>query len=77
MLSIGALTLFLAAVPPFDGNTPWILGGMAAVLAPLGPILARHLIGDRSARVPALRRLDSLILLGPAWAVATALLLHV
>jgi hypothetical protein len=77
MLSIGALTLFLAAVPPFDGNTPWILGGMAAVLAPLGPILARRLIGDQSARVPALRRLDSLILLGPAWAAATALLLHV
>jgi hypothetical protein len=77
LLSIGALTLFLAAVPPFDGNTPWILGGIAAVLAPLGPILARRLTGDDSVRVPALRRLDSLILLGPAWAAATAVLLHV
>jgi len=77
LLSIAALTLFLAAVPPFDGNTPWILGGIAAALAPLGPILARHLMGDHAVRVPALRRLDSLILLGPAWAAATALLLHV
>jgi hypothetical protein len=77
VLSIGALTLFLAAVPPFDGSTPWILGGIAAALAPAGPILARRLPAEPSARVPALRRLDSLILLGPAWVAATALLLHV
>jgi hypothetical protein len=76
--SIGALTLFVAAVlvPPFDGNSPWILGGLAALLAPVGPIVASHLTGDDSARVPALRRLDTLIVLGPAWVAATAVLLH-
>jgi hypothetical protein len=76
LASIGALTLFLAAMPPFAGDTPWILGGLAAVLAPLGPIVARRLTPEPSARVPALRRLDSLIVLGPAWGAATALLLH-
>ncbi len=76
MASIGALTLFLAAMPPFAGDSPWILGGLAALLAPLGPIVARRLTADPSARVPALRRLDSLIFVGPAWAVATAILLH-
>jgi hypothetical protein len=79
LASIGALTLFVAAVfvPPFDGNSPWILGGLAAVLAPIGPVLAGRLTGDRSARVPALRRLDTLMVLGPVWAAATALVLHV
>jgi hypothetical protein len=76
--SIGALSILVAAVlfAPFRGNSPWILGGMAAVLAPLGPIAARHLTPDRGVRVPALRRLDSLLLLGPAWAVGVALLLR-
>lgn len=76
--SIGALSILVAAVlfAPFRGNSPWILGGMAAVLAPLGPIVARHLTPDRGVRVPALRRLDSLLLLGPAWAVGIALLLR-
>jgi hypothetical protein len=75
--SIGALSILVAAVlfAPFRGNSPWILGGMAAVLAPLGPIVAGHLTPDRGVRAPALRRLDSLLLLGPAWAVGVALLL--
>jgi hypothetical protein len=79
LAGIGALTLFVAAVlvPPFEGSSPWILGGLAAVLAPMGPVFARWLTGDTSARVPALRRLDTLMLLGPAWAAATALVLHV
>lgn len=76
--SVGALTLLVAAVlfSPFQGSSPWILGGMAALLAPLGALVASRLTPDRSARVPALRRLDSLILLGPLWAAGTALLLH-
>jgi hypothetical protein len=77
--SIGVLSLFVAAVlvPPFRGASPWVLGGMAAVLAPIGPVVARRLARDPSARVPALRRLDSLLLLGPAWAIGAALLLRV
>ncbi len=65
--SIAALTLFVAAVlaPPLSGATPWLLGAAVAVLAPIGPVLARWMTGDKLAQVPALRRLDSLILVGP------------
>jgi hypothetical protein len=75
---IAALTLLVAAVlfAPYRGDSPWILGGVAAVLAPLGPSVARRLTSDASARVPALKRLDSLLLLGPAWAAGVALLLR-
>lgn len=74
--SIGAVTLAVAAVlvPPFRGATPWLLGGLAAVLAPLGPYAGSALLGDRRARAPALRRLDSLLVLGPLWVLAAVLL---
>jgi hypothetical protein len=79
IVSVGILSVLVAAVlaPPFTGSSPWILGGIAAVLLPLGPIVCRPLIGRaRSpARVPALRRLDSVVLLAPAWPAAIALLL--
>lgn len=76
--SIAALTLFVAAVlvPPFTGASPWLLGGGAALLAPVGPVLARWVTGDPTAPVPALRRLDSLFLVGPAWVAGVAYLLH-
>ena len=67
--SIAAVTVAVAAilVPPFGGARPWILGAAAVVLTPLGPVAATMLLGDRRARVPALRRLDALIVLGPIW----------
>lgn len=75
--TVGALTLAVAAVlvPPFRGASPWQLGALAAVLAPLGPLAASTLLGDRRARVPALRRIDVLVVLGPVWAAAAAALL--
>ena len=45
------------------------LSELAAVLAPLGPAAASLLLGDRRAPANALRRIDSLILLGPIWAI--------
>jgi hypothetical protein len=76
--SVAALTLFVASVltPPFTGASPWLLGGAVAVLAPAGVVLARWVTGDKTAPVPALTRLDSLLLAGPAWAAGVALLLH-
>lgn len=76
--SIGAVSVAVAAVlvPPFEGATPWVLGLIAAVLAPLGPLAADNLVGDRRARLPALRRIDSLLLLGPLWALAAAVTLE-
>jgi hypothetical protein len=74
---IFAVTLAAAAifVPPFDGASPWLLGALAAGLAPLGPIGARRLLGDTRARAPAVRRLDSLLVLGPLWTAAAYVLL--
>jgi molybdopterin synthase sulfur carrier subunit len=64
------LTIFAQVVllPPFVGAQPLFLGLLAAVLAPCGPVAASALLGDRNAHAPALRRLDSLLLLGPLWA---------
>ena len=74
--SVAALTIGVAAVlvPPFRGISPWVLGGLVAVLAPAGPHVASALLGDRGGRVAVLRRLDSMLLVGPAWAVAARLL---
>lgn len=73
----GTVTLTVAAllVPPFRGASPWVLGALAAGLAPLGPLAASALLGDSTSRAPALRRLDSLLVLAPVWAVAVWLLL--
>jgi hypothetical protein len=78
MASIGAVTLAVAAVlvPPFRGASPVVLGALAALLAPLGPYMGSLLVGDPRARVPALRRLDSLLLLGPLWSLAAVLILR-
>lgn len=75
--SIAAVTLAIAAVlsPPFRGASPWLFGLLAALLLPLGPLVAAELTGDRRARVPALRRLDALLVAGPIWALAAALVL--
>jgi hypothetical protein len=76
MVTVGVLAVFVAAVmvPPFTGRSPWILLGLVAVLAPAGVALAGLICPDR--RLPALRRLDSLILAGPAWVIGVGLLLH-
>ena len=72
-----AVTLAAAAVfgPPFGGGSAWLLGALAAALAPLGPIAAQYLVGAPGARVPTLRRLDSLLVLGPLWTLAAYALL--
>ncbi len=54
--------------PPFDSGSAWVFGGLAAVLAPLGRFAAPILLPVPDARVPALRRLDSYLLVTPVWA---------
>ncbi len=62
-------------VPPFSGAEPLLLGALAAALAPVGPIAGSVLLGDRTSNAPALRRLDSLVILGPIWAWCAVALL--
>ena len=64
------VTLVIAAVlvNPFDGASPWLLGACAALLAPVGQAGMSYLLADVEA--PAIRRLDSLVAMGPVWAWA-------
>jgi hypothetical protein len=64
----------LFEVPPLDGSTAWRFGLMAALLAPLGQLGASLVLPAPDAEAPALRRLDSLLLLAPVWAFAAGLL---
>jgi hypothetical protein len=75
MACILPVTMLVAALGlQFREAAVWELGATAAVLAPLGPIAAGFLLGDRRATAPAWRRLDSLVLLGPIWSVVAAYL---
>jgi len=63
------LTIFAAMVlvPPFAGVEPLVLGLLAALLAPIGPLVGSALLGDGTVDAPGVRRLDSLLVLGPIW----------
>jgi CDP-diglyceride synthetase len=75
--AIFCVTLFVAVlVPSFGGGGPFLLGLVAAILTPLGPLAASIILGDRNAKAPALRRLDSLLLVAPVWAWVAAVLVQ-
>lgn len=69
-LFIAAVTLLLAVteVPPFRGVEIWNFAILAAVSCPAGQLLASVMLPRSDAAAPALRRLDSLLVVGPAWA---------
>lgn len=67
------VALIMATVADPRGPGPWVLAVVAAVLAPAGARLGAILRGDH--RAPAMGRLDSLILLAPAWALLAPWLL--
>ena len=65
-----AFALGVFAVPPFVMSSALVFGGLAAVLFPLGQLVATELLPAAAARAQALRRLDSLLLVGPLWMAA-------
>jgi hypothetical protein len=75
-VTVALLMVILAAVvpDPLAGHPIDAFAVVAVVLCPAGVHLGRWLTGP--ARLPAFRRLDSLILAGPAWVVVTAFALH-
>jgi hypothetical protein len=75
-VSVGVIGLYATAVmnPPFTGGRTIVLFGMLAVLATAGVALAAWLSGPT--RLPALRRLDSLLLAAPAWVLGVTFVLH-
>ena len=74
--SVAVLAVLVAAVlvPPFGGVTPWLVVGFTGMMAPLGVALATAAPGW--SRLPALRRLDSMILAAPVWVILVALFVH-
>lgn len=72
--AVAVVTAIVAVlnVPPFGGAWAWAFGAGAAVLCPAGQVLASAILPDGMVRSPALRRLDSLLLLAPLWAWAIA-----
>ena len=75
LLSVAVFAVFVAAVlaPPFTGLRPWVIFATTGLLAPLGVWLAGR--ATRWDRLPALRRVDSMILAAPLWAILVATVL--
>ena len=69
-LFIAATAMFVAVteVPPFRGADVWNFAMLAAVTCPAGQLLASAMLPRSDAFAPALRRLDSLLIVAPAWA---------
>jgi hypothetical protein len=73
--AVGIMTfsLFVVALPPFGGPGIVPFGVATAVLAPLGQIAGAYVLPDGRALASGLRRLDSVLLVGPAWLVMFAI----
>jgi hypothetical protein len=76
-LGVTAFAVVVLQVDPFDGVDAWGWAALAAVACPLGQLAASAILPRADARAPALRRLDSLLVLGPIWAVSIGLLADV
>jgi hypothetical protein len=69
-LLVVTFTVSLLRPSPFHhAAAVWALGAMTAVLCPLGQLAASMLLPSGGTFAPALRRLDSLLLVGPLWAL--------
>ncbi|MCU1498139.1 MAG: hypothetical protein JWM47_2092, partial [Acidimicrobiales bacterium] len=69
-LFVAAVTMLFAVVEvaPFRGVDIWSFALLAVVACPAGQVLASAMLPRADARAPALRRLDSLLIVAPAWA---------
>jgi hypothetical protein len=54
---------------PFSSDGLWLLGAVTALCCPLGQLAASAMLPRGIVFAPALRRIDSLIVTGPAWVV--------
>jgi hypothetical protein len=70
--AIAALVMAFAVgaigIPPFQLPEAFGFGLLAAVLCPAGQLVASAILPSAASPAPALRRIDSLLLLAPVWA---------
>lgn len=69
-LFISATTMLLAAleVPPFRGADIWNFAALTIIGCPVGQFVASAMLPSTDTDAPALRRIDSMLLVAPAWA---------
>ncbi len=69
LVALGAMAflLFLIQPAPFDTSTILTFAVLAAICCPLGQVVASGLLPRGNAWAPALRRLDSYLLVAPVW----------
>jgi hypothetical protein len=58
----------LLGTPPWGGVDIWSFAVLAMVACPAGQILASAMLPQANAHAPALRRLDTYLIVAPAWA---------
>ncbi len=77
LTAIVVITFIVSTLPisALSFGQAWFFGGVVAVLAPLGQLVASALLPAAGSPASALRRLDSLLLAAPAWCIGLTLLL--
>ena len=70
--AIVVITFIVSTLPisALSFGEAWLLGGLVALLAPAGQLLASALLPAAGAPASGLRRLDSLLIAAPLWAWA-------
>jgi hypothetical protein len=69
-IAVFAFALWVITFVPFRDNALLAFGALAAGLCPIGQLMGSAILPRSDAKASALRRLDSLLVLGPAWVVA-------
>lgn len=72
-IAVVTVVVVVLEVPPFEGADAYTFGALAAIGCPLGQLLGSLVLPRADAPAPALRRLDSLLLLGPTWPLLVGL----
>jgi hypothetical protein len=75
-IAVFGFAAWVANLPPFDRPVIPALAGIAALLCPLGQLAGSALLPSADTPASAVRRLDSLIVLGPVWVAAVISLIE-
>jgi len=68
-VAVFTFAMWVVTFVPFKEDALLAFGAVVAVAAPLGQLVGSAILPRSDARAPALRRLDSLLVAGPAWVV--------
>jgi hypothetical protein len=69
-IAVFAFAMWVVTFVPFKENSLLAFGALAAALCPLGQLFGSAILPRSDAKASAVRRIDSLLVLGPAWVVA-------